>query len=478
MMLIVRGNLRARVSAATSEEIAWLGEYLSFPDKSWNRRHETSPGGGPPRKSVLNQLNQTFPAGFTSLVARAAADTGVVVQFMDKRKRPCAPDPNADLEWLRWHPAALDPIVHQVAAVEAVVREERGLLWVPTGGGKTEIAIGLTRALPCRWLFLVDDRGLLKQAADRFEDRTNTQAGRVGDGLWEPRWPFCVATFQSLHAGLKRKDPKVRALLKDADAVCADEVHVVPARTFLKVLMATPNAYYRVGMSGMPLARGDQRSILAIGALGTVIFRVRNEELQEAGILSTGTARMYPCEQYSLDDGDWEDVYQELVVDSPVRNRLVLDIVRHAPKPALLFVREIAHGRRLEAMVRAAGIDVEFVWGQDNSAERDAAVRRLERGDVAVLVCSTVFNKGVDIPDLASGVNAAGGASVIQTVQKLGRTGRATVSKTSFTFYDVLDKGNKWLAKHARARMRAYVAEGHSTLVVEPAELRRLLTAK
>ena len=86
-------------------------------------------------------------------------------------------------------------------------------------------------------------------------------------------------------------------------------------------------------------------------------------------------------------------------------------------------------------------------------------------------MASSVFAQGVDIPSLKSVVNAAAGASVIQTLQRLGRGTRVTADKTEFEAWDVLDTGNRYLAKHGKQRLETYQREGYKVEVVAAKDL-------
>jgi superfamily II DNA or RNA helicase len=228
--------------------------------------------------------------------------------------------------------------------------------------------------------------------------------------------------------------------------------------------MQTPNAYYRIGFSGTPLARGDRRSVLAVAALGPVIYRLRADRLIEAGVLAKPHIRMLPLEQQSQCP-TWQGVYGECIVRSTKRNRMLVAMAKRAARPCLVFVKEIAHGKRLLKLLQAVGVPSEFTWGSDPHERRVAAIKRLERGDIDVLVCSVIFQEGVDIPALASVVIGSGGKSVIATLQRIGRGMRTDQGrKVEFEVWDLLDRGCRMLEKHAKARQAAYLAEGHEVV--------------
>ncbi len=80
------------------------------------------------------------------------------------------------------------------------------------------------------------------------------------------------------------------------------------------------------------------------------------------------------------------------------------------------------------------------------------------------------------MPSLRSVIVGGGGKSIIATLQRLGRGMRVdrkadgTIHEggSVFEVWDILDKGNKWLEKHARVRMNAYAGEGYETFIEAP----------
>lgn len=467
-MIVEQGNIWSRITSFTDAELRWADEYLSVEEV---RRYD-APSWAPDRYRMLHQVTRVFPSGFVPVLRGGARKAGFQVTVEDARgPAPCLVDDFADLDWLRGY---------QHDAVWAAAERGRGLIKVPTAGGKTEIFCGLTRALPCEWLFAVHRSDLTGQAARRFELRTGEKAGVFEAGEWKRGTSnVTVSTFQALYAAMRKDRSKKapwRAFLGAMRALNVDEVHAVPADSFYKVAMSMPNCYYRFGMSGTPLDRGPKDSLRTIGAIGPIVYQIANSVLEGEGVLSKPKIYMVPCKQEGVTSCGWQVAYRQLIVESDARNALLAEMAERAAKPCLLFVDQMDHGRDLVGRIGRLGMRVDFVHGSHWNAARLGMIQRLVEGRLDVLVCSIVFQEGVDIPSLESVVMGAGKASVVGTLQRIGRGMRTAKGKQGFEVWDVLDKGQRWLAGHAQARLRAYKKEGHDVTVGWPSDQQELFT--
>lgn len=483
-MIVRLENLYTTIVDASVDEWAWLKGYLMFEDQksAFYRAGGKTRRGKPKRYSLLQ--NGAYPAGLTAQVRRAAHERGFRFDVIDKRVPPTnAPRTIEDVD-----PSLYDWLFDdQVEGIAAALKRTRGILWHPTGAGKTEEAVALANCVPdATWLFLVNEADLMHNAARRFEKRTDEVAGRVGDGYCQIE-RFTAATFQTLARGLAKPRSKagqekhelLTKLMSTVDGLIIDEVHTLPADSFFRVAMSAKRAYYRIGVSGTPLARGDKKSLYSVAATGEIIHRIKPETLMAAGRIARPTIYMVPLVQ-AADEVNYGAAYKKLISKSTGRNHAVVECVKRVAKPALVFVAHVDHGRRLTKLLVKAGINAEFVWGEKNIAQRDDAIRRLRWGDLDAIVCSTVFQTGTDIPEVAGMVIASGGKSDIAAIQRIGRGSRVTEHKKTFEVYDILDRdagfkiegtkhpsSAKWMEKHSKARQRAYVAEGYDVQVLD-----------
>lgn len=483
-MWLTVGNLFTKVSQASKDDVEWLRSKksgLTYGNKGgfFTAKEEK-------QTRFFDIIDQHFPTGFLPTVVENAKAAGLKVQVIDARQVPgvaalgdedvqeaaarLAGDHDA-LQWLR---------DYQLGAVAAVKEKRRGIVRVSTGGGKTEVAIGLVKTVPIRWLFLVHRATLLEQTCARYTARTGKAAGKVGAGEWTTGERLTVATFQTLAAALRDKTrrKKTLAFLQQFEGVIIDECHVLPAESFWGVAMGLENAHWRVGLSATPLDREDKRSVYAIAALGPVIFSIGAQQLIAEGRLAKPIIRLAKVfqefrelDKYGLvKKWPWTKVYEEGVVKSGIRNRVLLGATIAAEKPSLVFVKDVAHGKAFTKGLQKRGVRADFVWGNASMKARQDAVRRLERADLEVLVCSVIFQEGIDIPDLRSVVIASAGKSVIAALQRIGRGMRVVAGKETFEVWDVDDDGNAWLKRHARARRRAYQREGYAVTSVRVTE--------
>lgn len=455
-MWIKTENVFCRVVKADDDEQEWLQKYLSFADSSWMGKQR----GG--RVSLYSTLRGLFPGGLLPLVQDAAQRDGVKIELMEGRTSVLVSDPTADLAWLR---------DYQLEAVNACVTARRGIVRAPTGSGKTEIFVGLTKAMPGRWLMLVHRDTLVDQAAERYRKRTGGRIpnvmSRTEPSTWKLVSGFNAMTLQTLAAALRKDKPAVERALADCQGLVVDECHVAPADVYFNAIQKCP-AEFRLGFSGTPLDRTDNRSLMAIAALGKVIYSVKAQTLIDAGVLAMPRITMVPVEQ-KLQSGlggasGWHEKYEILISESEVRNARIVEIVQEATKPCMVFVKLIDHGKALTRMLERAGLRTEFVWGA--TKDRRGAIERLERRDADVMVASVVFQEGVDIPSLESVVIASAGKSIIATLQRIGRGMRTNGGmKTSFEVFDILDTGVAMMEAHSRRRMNTYVREGYQTII-------------
>lgn len=457
MAYITLNNVYAQVATAAQAEHDVIDEYLSFDDPGARFSPAFQRRVWDGRVRLYKRRQGLFPAGLVSYVEAELRRQGHPVTVEDRRPNHTPPGQRVD-SWL-------DPKRRQPDILDACLHHGRGVVKSPTGSGKTEVIVSLCATVPCQWVILVDMADNLHNIAQRYEKRLGHPAGVVGDGKFKPA-RVTVATFQTLNGKLNKGDNAARNLLLNAGGVVSDEVHVLPADSWARVMEQAPNAWWRLGFSATPLFGEARRRSAIIGMCGPQIIEVQASELQANGVLAQQTIRMVPFHQHA-EGANYREVYANGVVKSHKRNALLVQLAKRAPKPCLLFVQALEHGKRLTGYLQAEGISARFLSGAASTKLRQQMVEQLVRGDYEVLVGSNIFKKAWDIPDLASAINGGGGRSIKDTLQRLGRILRVTDTKSEVEYWDVDDKGTRHLEKHAKVRREAYAAGGFEVAEIE-----------
>jgi superfamily II DNA or RNA helicase len=112
------------------------------------------------------------------------------------------------------------------------------------------------------------------------------------------------------------------------------------------------------------------------------------------------------------------------------------------------------------------GLKTAFADGNDSLSMRQKKVEALVADQTDVLLCTGIFQEGLDIPRLRSVVQAQAKESAITVLQRMGRGMRIAAGKGDFELWDVFDEGQPILARHARSRRAAYEREGHEVEVL------------
>lgn len=352
---------------------------------------------------------------------------------------------------------------YQKAAVLAAVKNTRGVLTVPTGGGKTRIAAGIMGTLPCTWLYIVHRSTLVEAAAKSFSELLGEEVGIITADKCDLDKRITCATFDALAANTMADDKQ--ALLAHVQGLIVDEAHKLPSLTALGVTALTHNAYYRIGMSATPFMREDKKDIHTIALLGPEIYSIKPETIAAQGYLVLPTVKWITARQDDV-QGKWHDVYASLVTDSTPRNAAIVEALVHSEKPAIAFVKEVGHGQCLfRTLIEGKynwphGAKIRYLSGDNVISDRLATIQELKDGTCDVLITTNIFSEGLDVPNLKSVFNLTGESSWKEAIQRLGRGTRPDEGKESFTLYDINDVGNKWLTEHTVQRYLAYRAAG------------------
>lgn len=444
------------------------------------------------RSSFFEFAKGIFPAGFVSLVSAKLRKAGHDVRLA---RRP--------------FPAPLGPKVpkvdsfpddprydYQMQVVDVLERHGQIIAQVATGGGKSRIAKLAYSRIARPTLFLTTRGILMHQMADAMRELVGAnRVGVIGDGSWRAVNGFNVGMIQTFAAKLRAPDPsagpdawreheeisaQVRNLLSKFEFVILEEAHEVSSDSFYEIMRHCVNAHYRLSLTATPFMKDSQEANMRLMACsGPVGIIVSEKMLIERGILAKPYFKFVrledPFPEGDLDVKDargkpagtrrvkllkstpWPKCYELGVSGGVKRNAMVVYEAKRAVEYGLsviTLVQHKKHGARLQQLMTAAGLRATFIYGENNQAERKAAIAALKDGRIDVLIGSTILDVGVDVPAVGMIIIASAGKAEVAMRQRIGRGLREKKNGMPNVAFivDFDDWQNNHLKDHARQR--------------------------
>jgi superfamily II DNA or RNA helicase len=385
-----------------------------------------------------------------------------------------AANPRPPAELLVQGPRPLPPLhgfqESVLAELEALVESgqprRRAVLSLPTGSGKTRVAVEAAVRFALRGdlgrpllLWVAQTEELAEQAMEAFrhvwanEGWTDRELRIVrffgGQRTPPPSDPETPTAVVSLIQTLATRADRLPEWLRSLSMMIIDESHHAIAPSYSDLLRT-------LGFSVGPRRKEEGSPEPVLLGLTATPFRSSGEE--ESRLLAQRfDARVVPRDQEGLyerlrDQGFLSRVSLEpIVIDEPFRleadelahldrfgelpdsalqrlarvserNRAILGAVESAPERSiLLFANSVEHAEELAARLSLRGIRSRVVSGRsDRSARRDA-VTAFRRGEVRVITNAQLFSTGFDAPGVEMVLIARPVFSPVRFMQMVGR---------------------------------------------------------
>ncbi|HEY1956948.1 MAG TPA: DEAD/DEAH box helicase family protein [Polyangiaceae bacterium] len=356
-----------------------------------------------------------------------------------------------------------EPRPYQREAVDAWSKARgRGVVVLPTGAGKTHVAVMAIEEKKRSALVVAPTLDLVRQWYDLLSATFDCEVGVVGGGDYELR-TLTVTTYDSAHLYMERFGAKF-------GIVVFDECHHLPSEAYATAARACL-APYRLGLTATP-ERTDGRDALLADLVGPTVYRRDIVELAGTYLADYDTERV----EVDLSPGEREEYERERAayLDFVRRNGIRMSDPRGWGEFVMLSSRSrdgraaMASYRRqrelaftapaklafLEHLLAEHARDRAILFSQDNATayavsrrfllpcithqtkvkERSAILRGLSDGTYGAVVTSRVLNEGVDVPDANVAVVLSGSGSVREHVQRLGRVLRRREGKRAILY--------------------------------------------
>jgi superfamily II DNA or RNA helicase len=380
---------------------------------------------------------------------------------------------------------SLHPRPYQREAVRRWLDAEgRGVVVLPTGAGKTVVAMMAMEALGARTLVVVPTIELLEQWRVALVERFGLPAdavGVIGGGRREQR-PVTVITYQSAQARGR--------VLAGFGLIVFDEVHHLPAASYRRIpcLVGAP---YLLGLSATTeRIDGKEHDLHAL--VGPEVYRKLPAELSRDGHIAQFVEKrlfvdLSPQERLQYESLSTE--YRWYMArrrghTAPGAAAFQDMIRRSAVDPAARGALQAHHEARMIALNAGAKIglvaellarhrhDKVIVFSEFNAIvdrlsrhlllpsityrtparERRQVLDRFRSGQYSKLVTGRVLNEGVDVPDAGVAIVVSGSAATREYIQRLGRVLRPKT--TQAILYELITRHTSEGRTAARRRPR------------------------
>jgi len=335
---------------------------------------------------------------------------------------------------------------------------QTGVIKAPTGTGKTILQLGIISAFKSRnILLLAHTSSIVNQTIDKIRELEwdCTQIGGGVGGEFSIYDKIVIATIQSF----AKIDPNKYSTF--FDVVIVDEAHRVSSFNGLyhKVL-SNLLAPVRLGFTAT-LPYKEEAKMALEGLIGPLITEQTINEAAEKKILAVPKIKIIKSrlKQRVKELRNYQEVYQKGIVENLSRNKQIVDIVinhKEKKQSTLIFVNKIEHGKNLIKLFKKREVNIPFIKGDMPNERREVIKKSLIKKKRLVVIATTAWKEGVDIPSLDVVFNAGGGKSEIATLQSIGRGLRRTDEKDLVIIYDFFDPSHNFLISHFGERVSLY----------------------
>jgi superfamily II DNA or RNA helicase len=328
--------------------------------------------------------------------------------------------------------------------------KNRGVIVLPTGAGKTLVALEAIRRLKSTTLIVVPTLDLLNQWREALQQHLNVpEVGVLGGGS-KVISDITVSTYDSASLLSAKISTNFGLLI-------FDEAHHLPSPSY-RLAAESSIAPYRLGLTATP-ERYDELHVDLEQLVGPIVYRIAPRLLEQEGYLAqyriqTIQVTLSPEEklQYEahmkifrnytkklseiIPSWNFETIVTRTLFDPEARRalsflekarRIALEasmkinyigslLEEHRDEKIIIFSR---YTRIVERISDLFGIPL--ITHKTKVSEREQILSGFRDGTFSKIVTGQVLDEGVDVPDASVGIIISGTGSKREFIQRLGR---------------------------------------------------------
>jgi superfamily II DNA or RNA helicase len=376
----------------------------------------------------------------------------------------------------------------QTEAYSAWMDAKQGVVVMPTGTGKTEVALSIMKELGIATLVVAPVRDLMYQWQARIFKGLGYDSGVIGDNTYDVR-PVSVTTYHSACIHMENLGRLFKLII-------FDECHHLPGKLRREAALMSA-APFRLGLTATPYRsdglQSDLEQLIGPTVYDIPLSSVKGKTLADYDIVCI-PVHLEPEEQEYYDQCSkkvreymmkrreedktfiWKDVLADAGKDLEARAaqkayynmksiqdraqekfRVLEDLFRlHLGSRIIVFT-----GSNVMARDLSRRFLVPCLLSHCGKRERMDMLEGFREGVYPVLVANQVLDEGVDIPEAKIAVVVGGNASTRQAKQRLGRILRKSGGKRGILYEVVCKETGEVGRSRQRRRSDAYEGTRH-----------------
>lgn len=375
---------------------------------------------------------------------------------------------------------------YQEQAVDRWMEDKKGVIVLPTGSGKTYVALEIVKEMNVPALIVVPTLDLVDQWKEVIPFDCGELTGREKDLK-----AITLATYDSAHLNADSIGNKFLLLV-------FDEVHHLPSKSYRSIaeMSAAP---YRLGLTAT-YEREDGEHKLLPELVGGKIFEISPQDLSGTHLANYVLNRIsVPLTEEETDIYDKNiKVFRNYIASHNIKLRSPEDFRKvvmrtgfdekaYEALKAWDNARKIAFNsknkiKKLKELLEEHKMDKIIIFTRHNDLvynisklflipaityrtkkeERKSILTGFRRGTYRAIVSSQVLDEGVDVPDANVGIIMSGSGSAREFIQRLGRILRPNKEKAILYELVSLDTSEVQTSRRRSPQVKSNASQGVS----------------
>jgi len=356
---------------------------------------------------------------------------------------------------------------YQEKALEQWLLQRKGVVVMPTGSGKTVLALKIIERVNSPVFIVVPTLDLVRQ----WKEELKVFDIEIGEYTGEKKdlQAITVSTYDSAYINAENLGNRFKLLI-------FDEVHHLPAEGYRQIaeMFASP---FRLGLTAT-YEREDGLHEEIPRLIGGIVYEIQTDDLAGEYLSSYETKKIvvelneeeqkeyeryhkmfrdYIVSRHITMRGpnDFKKIVMRSGYDSEARDALLArnkaERIAYNSKGKIDRIQDLlSKDDRIIIFTRYNDMVYEIskrffipcITYRTDSHEREEVFNKFKEGEYSVLVSSQVLDEGIDVPEANIGIIVSGTGSSREYVQRLGRLLRPRENKKA-VLYELVTKGTK-----------------------------------